>query len=102
MEYNQMLLMTTETLPQGLVITKSYSMIFFNGQIEISAKGLIRGLIERNRNEYQETLNQFASLAPHEANAIIGIQVSSAIQQYKNGTFQYLTFVGTPITYTEA
>lgn len=95
-----MLLQTTETLPQGFIISESYSMIFLNTQIEISNKGLLRGIFEGQRNEYQEAMDNFAILAPREANAIIGIKVSSAIQQFQNGTFQYLTFIGTPVRYS--
>ena len=96
-----MLLLTTQTLPEGMIVKEAFSMILANKAIEISNKGLIRGLLERNRNEYNEALDFFIGLAPQEANAIIGMQVSSSTQHFSNGTFLYLTMVGTPVIYGE-
>ena len=70
-------------------------------QIRVSAKGLIRGILERNRNEYQEAIDALTSRAPREANAIIGLQVSTSTQQFSDGTFLYLCLCGTPITYVK-
>lgn len=96
-----MLLLTTETLPQGLVVTEMYSMVQITKAIEVSNKGLLRGLLDRNRNEYQEAMDALAQSAPPEANAIIGIKATSAVQHFSNGTFLYLTYIGTPATYVE-
>lgn len=76
-------------------------MLLASKTIEISHKGLVRGLIERNRNEYTEALAYFMSLAPKEANAIIGVQLSTSTQTFSNGTFLFMTFVGTPVFYEE-
>jgi uncharacterized protein YbjQ (UPF0145 family) len=97
-----MLLLTTPTLPEGCVVTQAFTMILANKMIEISSKGLIRGVLEKNRNEYNEAIAFFMGLAPKEANAIIGVQISSSTQQFSNGVFLYLTMVGTPVVYTEA
>jgi hypothetical protein len=43
-----------------------------------------------------------ANQAPEGANAIIGIQISTSSQQFTNGTFLYLTAVGTPIIYEKS
>lgn len=94
-----MLLLSTETLPENCAIKEMYSMVQITRAIEVSNKGLIRGFIERNRNEYQEALDQLASLAPPDSNAIIGIKATSSTQQFSNGTYLYLTYIGTPITY---
>jgi uncharacterized protein YbjQ (UPF0145 family) len=95
-----MLLLTTQTLPEGLIVKEAFSLVLINQAIEVSSKGFIRGLLEKKRNEYQEALDYLASQAPKEANAIIGIQVSTSTQQFSNGTFLYLTAVGTPVTYS--
>ena len=96
-----MLLLTTPTLPEGLVVKQAFTMVLINKQIEVSSKGVIRGLIEKKRNEYQEAVDFLAAQAPTGANAIIGIQISTSTQQFTNGTFLYLTAVGTPIYYEE-
>jgi regulator of nucleoside diphosphate kinase len=97
-----MLLITTDTLPKGVVMKEAFSMILTNKTIELSKKGLIRGVLERNRNEYDEALEFFVAQAPREANAIVGIQVSTSTQQFSNGVFLYMTMVGTPIIYENA
>lgn len=97
-----MLLLTVPSLPEGCTVTQAFSMILANKTIEISNKGLIRGALERNRNEYEEAIEFFKGLAPSEANAIIGVQISSSTQQFSNGTFLYLTMVGTPVIYADA
>ena len=96
-----LLLLTTQTLPQGFVVKEAYTMILANKTIEISNKGIVRGHLERNRNEYDEAIEFFKSLAPREANAIIGVQVSTSAQNFSNGTFLYMTIVGTPVLYGE-
>lgn len=92
-----MLLLTTPTLPEGYVIEEVFSMLLANKTIEISNKGMVRGLLERGRNEYNEALELLENQAPEGANAIIGIQISTTTQQFSDGTFMYLTMVGTPI-----
>lgn len=76
-------------------------MVLANKKIEISDKGLMRGIMDRNKNEYNEAIEYFKRLAPREANAIIGVQISTSAQNFSNGTFLYLTIAGTPVLYTE-
>ena len=97
-----MLLLTIPSLPEGLVVKEAFPMVLVNQAIRVSDKGIIRGLLERNRNEYAEALEFLTSQAPQEANAIIGIQISTSTQQFSNGTFLYLTAIGTPIVYVKA
>ena len=92
-----MLLLSIEKLPDRYSIIEIYPMIQFTRPVQISDKGLIRGVLERKRNEYQEALDGFAELAPEEANAIIGVKVSSSAQQFRNAAFLYLTYIGTPV-----
>lgn len=92
-----MLLLTTQNLPVGYVIEEAYSLVLANKTIQISDKGLIQNLFGKPRNEYNEALDFLASLAPEGANAIIGIQISTATQHFENGTFLYLTMIGTPV-----
>lgn len=90
------LLITTENLPEGIVVKEIFGMIQITGTVEVSNKGVIRGLLERNKNEYQEVIDAFIRSAPSEANAIIGVQISTAVQNFNNGTFLYVTYIGTP------
>lgn len=90
------LLLTTEHLPEGIVVKEIFGMIQITGTVEVSNKGVIRGLLERNKNEYQEVIDAFIRSAPSEANAIIGVQISTSVQNFSNGTFLYVTYIGTP------
>lgn len=71
-------------------------MIQITGTVEVSNKGMIRELFERKRNEYQEVIDAFVDTAPTEANAILGVQISTSSQSFNNGTFLYVTYIGTP------
>ena len=90
------MLFTTDTVPVGMEIKKMYPMTQFTGRIEISNKGLFRAVMDKNRNEYQEIMESFARHAPVEANAIIGVQISTSAQKLDDGTFLYVTYIGTP------
>ena len=87
---------TTENLPENIVVKEVFGMIQITGTVEVSNKGLIRGLMQRSRNEYQEVIDSFIDSAPDESNAILGVQISTSSQQFNNGTFLYITYIGTP------
>lgn len=89
-------LFTTDNLPKDLVVKELFGLTQVTGTVEVSAKGMLRGLMERDKNEYQEVINAFTNSAPSEANAILGVQISTSSQQFNNGTFLYITYVGTP------
>lgn len=90
------ILTTTDRFPTGMEIKAVYGMIQVTGSIEISKKGVIRQLKDRKRDYYQELLDQFAAAAHEEANAIIGVQLSTAVAAFNNGTFLMMTYTGTP------
>lgn len=89
-------LFSTDQMPLGIEVKQIYSMIQVTGTVEISNKGLLRGIFEKNKNEYQEVMDRLINSAPDEANAIIGVQVSTAAQGFNNGSFLYITYIGTP------
>ncbi|MFY8325435.1 hypothetical protein [Pseudoalteromonas sp. ZZD1] len=89
-------LFTTENLPDGLIVKETFGMIQVTGTVEVSNKGIIRGMLQRNKNEYQEVIDSFVDSAPYEANAILGVQIATSSQQFSNGTFLYVTYIGTP------
>ncbi|MBH0077331.1 hypothetical protein I6F48_17555 [Pseudoalteromonas sp. SWYJ118] len=89
-------LFTTENLPEGCIVKETFGMIQVTGTVEVSNKGIIRGMLQRNKNEYQEVIDSFVDSAPAEANAILGVQIATSSQQFSNGTFLYVTYIGTP------
>ncbi|MDO6525424.1 hypothetical protein Q4519_06975 [Motilimonas sp. 1_MG-2023] len=89
-------LFTTENLPENCVVKETFRMIQVTGTVEVSSKNIIRGILERKKNEYQEVIDSFIACAPSETNAILGVQISTTAQQFSNGTFLYITYIGTP------
>ena len=92
-----MTVVTMDNLPNNYKIETIFPMIQSTSQIQISKKGIFQAIFERNKNEYQEAHDQFVKYAPSEANAIIGVKVSTATQQFKDKTLLYITYIGTPI-----
>jgi hypothetical protein len=87
--------LTTDTLPPSLKLVECFGFVSFTATVEISQKGLIRGALERGRNEQQEAFDAFVQSAPREANVLYGVRVSTAAAQFQNGSFLYMTFIGT-------
>jgi len=98
----EMTIVTVENLPDKFKVTEMYQMIQSTYKWKVSQKGLIEALISRNSNEYQEALSTFMALAPREANAIIGTKVSTCTQTFSEGTYMFITHIGTPVRYEEA
>jgi regulator of nucleoside diphosphate kinase len=96
-----MMVTTTETLPENLKIKSMFSMIEITYKIQISQKGLIKGFLERKRNEHQEALDKLIESAPSEANAIIGVKHSTATHVFPEGSFLFITYIGTPVVLEE-
>jgi regulator of nucleoside diphosphate kinase len=92
------LILTTDSLPEGMAIAEVYTMIQFTGTVEISDRGVVVGLFERKRTDYQDIIDNFSASSPADANAIIGVQVSTSTQAFKEVTYLYITYVGTPVT----
>lgn len=93
-----MLVLSTDTVPEFLKITQIHGFHLYTHPVEISNKGLIRNLTERNRNENQEAYDQFVNSAGSKGNLIYGVKVSTATAQFNNGTYLYITYSGTIAT----
>ncbi len=89
-------LFTTDNLPEGIVVKEVFGMIQVTGSVEVSKKSMIRGLLDRKKNEYQDVIDAFVDSAPTETNAILGVQISTSSQSFSNGIFLYVTYIGTP------
>lgn len=96
-----MLLLSTDHIPVSHEIQTVFDMVEVTYPIQISSKGVVQGFLERNRNEHQEAMDLLVQAAPAGANAIIGIKVTSAAQAFSDGSFLYLTYIGTPVAFRQ-
>lgn len=87
---------STEQMPEGIKIKTLFPMILTVGKVQVSQKGLLKKILDKDKNEAQEIIDQLIDIAPTEANAIIGVKVSTSIAVYKEGTFLHITYIGTP------
>ncbi|WP_395339485.1 hypothetical protein PN836_014660 [Ningiella sp. W23] len=90
------MLFTSDKLPQGMEVAEVYPMIQFTGTVEISDRGAVVGMYERKRTEEDDIIKHFAALASSDANAILGIQVSTSTHSFGDLAYLYITYVGTP------
>lgn len=90
-----MLMVTTDTLPEGIELKECYGLVLVNYPVEVSSKGILRGILERDRNEYNDALNMLKMAAPSGANILYGVNVSTSVGQFNNGAFLYLTMTAT-------
>ena len=96
---SEMMLLTTENLPvENIQIDEVFSMIQTTYSWKISKKGFIESIMDKKTNEYQTAIDNFMASAPRQANAIIGVKVSTCTLSANNGAFMYLTHIGTPVT----
>jgi uncharacterized protein YbjQ (UPF0145 family) len=95
----ELLTVTTDTLPIAHEIDHVWSMVSCTAPIEVSSKGVVRGLLERGRNEQQEAFDRFLAAVPAEANAVVGVRVSTAMGQFGATVHLLITYVGTPVKY---
>ncbi|MBT1451808.1 hypothetical protein KJ365_13025 [Glaciecola sp. XM2] len=91
------LILTTQQPPESMAVVEVFDMVQFTGTVEISERAVVVGLYERKRTEYQDIVDAFSASAPAEANAILGVQVSTSTQAFKDVTYLYITYIGTPV-----
>lgn len=82
-------LLTIETPPAGYEITKVFTLVQYTKRIKITESGL-RG------DDCQDALDVLAASAPEEANAIIGIKMTSTAFDTGKASYLCLTYIGTP------
>jgi uncharacterized protein YbjQ (UPF0145 family) len=90
-----MITLTTDSVPENLRIVQDLGVFYSTYPIEVSDKGLIRGFLERSRNEHDEALNAFTRAAPAGTNLIYGMKVSTAAAVSGTRTMLIMTFLGT-------
>lgn len=93
-----MLVLSTDVIPDFYKVSDVHGFIEYTHRIEISNKGLIRGITERNRNEHQEAYDGFVRSAANKGNVLYGVKISTSTAQFKEGTYLYITYYGTLAT----
>jgi len=94
-------LLTTENLPENLMVLEVFGLLQYTGFVEISEKGMLRRLFDQGGHTHQDVLDEFVALAPEEANAIIGIKVSTATQFHNDRILLCVTYIGNPAILVE-
>lgn len=92
------MILSTNIIPNEFKLIEIHGFIENTHKVEISDKGLIRNLAEKNRNEHQEALDAFIQHAGDQGNVIFDVKITTAITQFENGTFLYKTYYGTLAT----
>ncbi|MEN4545185.1 hypothetical protein ABEG75_19395 [Pantoea agglomerans] len=93
-----MLVLSSSVIPDIYKTVKVHGFVEYTHRIEISNKGLIRNISERNRNEHQEAYEGFINSASAEGNVIYGVGISTSTAQFKEATYMYMTYYGTLAT----
>ncbi|EMM4514127.1 hypothetical protein WAQ86_004757 [Salmonella enterica] len=94
-----MLVLTTDTLPDAYSVKEVFGMVEITYPIEISKKNIFRQLTEGRKNEHEEAYESLVKAAHSAtggaANVIYGVKVSTAVGNFNNGSFLYMTYIGT-------
>lgn len=92
--------LTTDSIPFDVTVKEVFSMMESTYPAEISKKGFIRSITEANKNDHQLAYDSFVASVRNaypQANFVIGTKVSTAVGSFNNGTFLYITYIGTPV-----
>ena len=95
-----MYVLTTDSIPFPVTVKEVFAMIEATYPAEISKKGFIRSITEANKNDHQLAYDSFVDSVRKtypRANFVIGTKVSTAVGSFNNGTFLYITYIGTPV-----
>lgn len=82
---------TLQHPPIGWRVRIVYPIIEQTFPIKISQKGILEAMLSKGGNPHEQALDAFAKLAPPDANAILGTQISTTTSKFNDGTFLYLT-----------
>ena len=96
-----MTILTTDAIPLDVTIQELYGLIEVTYSLEIS-KRYPSALPEAKRqdDEHREALVTFVDAVRNlypKANFVIGTKVSTSVGSFSNGTFLYITYIGTPV-----
>jgi hypothetical protein len=85
----------TTPLPPGYRLIQNLGVISVTTPIQITQKGVIQSLLERNRNEWSEAYDAFIAAAPRDGTIIFGMQVATAAVVLGTRAFLSVTMTGT-------
>lgn len=94
-----MLMITTTSLPDGMVLKDVYPLVFCMTPIQVSGKRVVQTVKEffvDPGNPYEQAFENLQSQAPQEANAIIGIQMSTCSITVGREVIMQISLIGTP------
>lgn len=91
-----MLLLTTDVLPEDFTVTKLFGLVEVTTPIELTEKNFLRRMTEGEINGHQLAVDNLTKQAKDTGgNLVYGIKTSTAIGTFNNGSFLYLTYIGT-------
>lgn len=84
--------------PDGFRITRTFGLVEATTSVEISDRGNWARLFEEPSTNTQVALNRLAEAGPDEANAIVGVRLSTtAVVDGKGAILLLMTYYGTPV-----
>ena len=95
-----MKLYTLNELPESVEIVSLFDLVSASGVVRVPNTSIKSEETFDDSDSQQKILNSLIEKAPHGANAIIGIKLSSAIDGVGNGIshkhYLFHTYIGTP------
>src|SRR5581483_4434482 len=89
----------TVECPQGYKIVETYPAVETTTLVEVSERGTLRKLLERDGPDHQDAMDALRRASPSGANAVVGTRISTAIAVDGRGTIHLsITYLGTPVT----
>lgn len=83
-------------LPKNMEVKRIFSMVLSHTIIKVNDKNILKGLFSKSKSETDVAIQEFAAQAPSEANAIVGITMSTAPVAFDNNNYVCITLAGTP------
>lgn len=94
-----MLVLTTDSLPENFTVKEIFGMVEVTHPIEVSQKPFLRRLTEGQTNEHDRAYTSLIRAAKDASqgrgNLLYGVKASTAVGNFNNGTFLYMTYIGT-------
>jgi uncharacterized protein YbjQ (UPF0145 family) len=85
--------------PQGYEVIETFPAIEATTLVEVSERGTLRKLLERDGPDHQDAMNALRRLMPEAANAVVGTRIATAIALDGRGSIHLaITYLGTPVT----
>lgn len=84
--------------PEGFRVTRTFGLVEATTSVQISDPGSWARLFEKPSTDTQLALNRLAEAGPDEANAIVGVRLSTtAVVDGHGAILLLMTYYGTPV-----